>query len=269
MKELLKYALPIFPTSFLVLLNTSLSQLMLNQYVDYSVIGIYSNAVTIANIITIIQSGLNSFWTPFVYEYYKEQKKIQKMHHIISFLMICMAFVITGFSDLIYLILVNNKYWESKRIMAFLLISPICDTISETLGLGIELSKKTYLKLPVYVINIIVNVVSCMLLIPQFGLLGAAMANALASISMLAAKSMIGERFYKCSDTYYRIVIGGLLLIGNAFLNYFYNMFLIKIISSCIGILIMCLLYRESFVLILKNANNIISTMLEKVKSKM
>jgi len=218
--ELSKFAVPIFPTIFLVMLNLSLSQIMLRRYVDFATVGIFSNAVTIAGIITIIQSGLNTFWTPFVYEYYKERKKIQKMHHAITFLMVAFAFIIILGQDLIYYVLVDSDYWESKTVLALLLISPVCDVVSETLGLGIELSKKTYLKLPVYLVNIAVNLGSCLLLIPKYGIIGAAGANALASISMLLVKTVIGERFYRCSDNYSRLIISVILLIGAGVLGF-------------------------------------------------
>lgn len=177
-QDLLKYGVPLLPTTFIIMLNTSLSQLILKNYVAYEMIGIYSNAVTIASIITIIQSGLNTFWTPFVYEYHNEKTKIQKMHHIVSYLLITCGFGIIAFQDLIYLILVNKKYWASKVIMGFLMISPVSETISETLGLGIELSKKTYMKLPVYAVSIVINILACLLLIPKFGIIGAAISNA-------------------------------------------------------------------------------------------
>ena len=249
--DLSKFALPVFPTAFLVMLNLSLSQLMLKQYVDYTMIGIYSNAVTIAGIITIVQSGLNTFWTPFVYEYYKDREKVQQMHHIVAFLMLCMALGIVLFQDVIYWVLVDRQYWASKAIMAFLLIGPISDTISETLGLGIELSKKTYWKIPIYVINIVVNFVSCIVLIPRFGVLGAAMANALASLSMLMVKSVIGERFYRCSNTYYRLVLGMCLVLGNAFVNYYYPTGWLKVITSGIGLVLVCCLYWKTLRILL------------------
>lgn len=246
MMELSKYALPLFPTVFLVMLNTSLAQIFLEKYVDYNSIGIYSNAVTIAGIITILQSGLNTFWTPFVYEYYEQKNKIQKMHHIISFLLILLALMMIGGKDIIYYILVDKQYWSSKLIMPLLLISPVCETISETLGLGIELSKKTYLKLPVYCINIVVNIASCIILIPKFGVLGAAISNVLASLSMLIAKSIIGERFYKCSNNYFSLIIGMSLFLVVAVMNCFIKDFWIRSLISLFAVLILCFLYQST-----------------------
>ena len=260
-KELSKFAIPVFPAVFLVMLNTSLSQLILKNYVDFKYIGIYSNAITIASIITIIQSGLNTFWTPFVYEYHKNQKKIQRMHHIVSYLMIIMALFIVMFQDIIYQILVNKQYWDSKMIMAFLLISPVSETIAETLGLGIELSKKTYLKIPVYITNIIVNVCVSLILIPKFGLIGAAISNAVASLSMMTAKTLIGEKYYKCSDTYFRLIISIILLMCNAVINYFYNIGMAKVAFSSLCIIIVTILYWETF----KYLFNIVNSMIKKI----
>ena len=258
LRELSKYAIPLFPTVFLVMLNLSLSQIFLKKYVDYSMLGIYSNAVTIAGIISILQSGLNAFWTPFVFEYYKEKEKIQKMHHTISFLLIGLALGITLFQDVIYFILVNEQYWASKAIMPLLLISPVCETISETLGLGIEISKKTYLKIPVYLINISVNVLSCIILIPHFGVVGAAAANALASLSMLVAKTIIGEHYYKCSDNYLYLISGMSMLIGIAMLNYFIKSILIRTSIVLVALVVLCIVYKKSLVMLLKNIMSII-----------
>lgn len=242
-KELSMFSLPLFPTTFLVMLNVSLAQIMLRRYVDFVNIGIYSNAVTIAALITIVQSGLNTFWTPFVYEYYRTPSKIIKMHHITSLLMFIMAFSIIITQDIIYFFLVDEDYWASKTIIALLLVSPVSDVLAETLGFGIELSKRTYLKLPVYIINILVNVLACRLLIPQYGIFGAAVANAIASLSMLIAKSAIGEHFYRCSDNYFRLIISMALLIFAGLINYYYHRFIY--IYAVIALITVFIIYQK------------------------
>lgn len=263
-KELSKFSLPLFPTTFLEMLNASLAQIMLRRYVDFSQMGIFSNAVTIAALITIVQSGLNAFWTPFVYEYYKEPSKIQKMHHIFSLLMFIMALLIILLQDPIYYFLVDESYWESKTVLALLVIAPVCDVLAETLGLGIELSKKTYLKLPVYIINIVVNVLACILLIPRYGIFGAAAASALASLSMLVARSIIGEHFYKCSDNYTKIIISMLLLIGTGLVNYYFHSYVY--VATVLSLLLITLIYRTECLIITKQGREYLANKLAKKK---
>lgn len=259
LKEVLRYGLPLFPMVFVVMLNTSLSQLILKNYMEYEMIGIYSNAVTMASIITIIQSGLNTFWTPFVYEYRADPSKIQKMHHIVSLVLILCGFGIIIFQDLIYLILVNQTYWASKAVMGLLMVSPISETISETLGLGIELSKKTYLKLPVYFISILVNILACLILIPKYGIIGAAIANAISSLTMLLIKSLIGEHYYRCSDNYRNLILCMALFIATAFFSCFYNHGAAKIIFAVVCAVITSIAYKKTVRLLLENLRVVIN----------
>lgn len=263
-KELLKYGLPLFPTVFIIMLNTSLSQLILKNYVEYEMIGIYSNAVTMASIITVVQSGLNTFWTPFVYEYRNEQVKIQKMHHIVAYLLITCGFSILAFQDLVYLILVDEKYWASKGIMGLLMISPISETISETLGLGIELSKKTYMKLPVYAVSIVINVLSCLLLIPKYGIVGAAIANAISSLTMLFIKAIIGEHYYRCSDNYTKLIACMTLFIATAISSTLFNNGVMKTSVAILGSIMTTLVYSKTVLTLLKNLKQIKKRILHK-----
>ena len=207
--ELSKYAVPLFPAHFLMALYNSLPMFMLSKYADYSDIGIYSNAVTIASIVTVVQAGLTVFWAPFVYEYYKtEKRKLQLMHHVISISVIGFGFLLILCQYPIYKILVAKQYWQSREIFALLVLSPVCYTISETLGIGIDLVKKTYLKLPVFAINIAVNYLASILLIPRYGVFGAAMATAAASLVMLITKACLGNKYYRCCDNYLKLAFG-------------------------------------------------------------
>jgi O-antigen/teichoic acid export membrane protein len=186
------------------------------------------------------------------------------MHHIISFLLIFLALGMIGGKDIIYLILVDKQYWASRLIMPLLLVSPVCDTISETLGLGIELSKKTYLKLPVYCVNIMVNLGACLILIPRMGVIGAAISNALASLSMLIVKSVIGEKYYKCSNDYFRLIVGMVSFLMVAILNIVIDLLFVRIFIVLIATIILCIVYHETIKDLVNIAQRMLSEKLQK-----
>ena len=139
----------------------------------------------------------------------------------------------------------------------------LCSSLCSKRGI-IELSKKTYLKLPVYVINIVVNVLACILLIPRYGILGAAAASALASLSMLVARSIIGEHFYKCSDNYAKLIISMLLLIGTGLVNYYFHSYVY--VATVLSLLLVTLIYRTECVIITKQGREYIANKLAKKK---
>lgn len=243
-KELLLYALPLCPAAVLVVLNNSIGQLILKKYLDYSAIGIYSNAVTVSAILTILQSGFNNYWGPFVYEHYKtNQKVIMRVHHLLSFGIILFALFIILFQDLIYGLLIGEKYWASKQIFPLLIISPVCYTIAETLGMGIRLTKRTYLNIPVAGINLAVNVGLCLLLIPKWGVVGAASAAAISAIANLLVRSILGETKYRCSDNYAKVSIAMAVLTTVAALHTFMYDSLDKYLLYIAAIIVVSIAY--------------------------
>lgn len=246
-KTLTTYAVPIVPTIFLLNFTNSLPMFMIENFGSYSDVGIYSNAVRIASMIVVIQAGLTVFWAPFVYEYYKtEQKKLQTMHHVISFCVLGFGFLLILFQFPIYKILVDTKYWQSREIFALLILSPVCITISETLGIGIDISKKTYLKTPPYIASIAVNFLLGYLLIPKYGIYGAAIATGFASIVMLVFKAALGNKYYKCSDNYLKLALGISAFTAAGFINIFFTGFVKYGLITAIMLLFIVIYLNEA-----------------------
>jgi len=75
---LLKFGIPLIPVTILSWLNNSIPQFMLKTFVDYSAIGIYTNAVAIANTMNLIQTGFSLYWIPYVYANYKTHQETIK-----------------------------------------------------------------------------------------------------------------------------------------------------------------------------------------------
>ena len=129
---------------FLANVNTSLPKIFLNAYFDAGFVGVYTGCLTLVSIITLIQAGINVFWGPFVFENYKSQQRlIQSMHLVITFAIVFCGLGLLATQDIIYCLL-GNKYRMSQAFYGFLLCSPIYYTIGETVGIGINIKKKTY-----------------------------------------------------------------------------------------------------------------------------
>lgn len=245
-KILLVFGIPLIPASIIAWANTSLTNIIVKEYLDFSALGIYSSALSIASLINIVQAGFNVYWTAYVYENYKtEKKRIGEVHHYITFIMIVGSLVIILLQDFIFLLL-GYEYREASTYFAFLLVSPICYTISETTGLGISIAKKTYNNLIFISVSLIVNVVMAIILIPRAGAIGSAIASAIAGVVYLLIRTMLGERYYKCIDNYSKTVFALGILFGACFLNFYFNKSgSIRDLSITILILFICIIYRK------------------------
>lgn len=243
------FSLPLAPTMLMTILNNSISQLIINKYLSYAMVGLYSSAVSMAGLISLVQGGFNIYWTAFVWKNYKtEQTLIQMVHHLITFVMLITALFIILSQDFIYYFL-GSSYRASKIFFPFLIIPPIAYTISETTGLGIGISKKTYFHFFITILTILINICLCVWLIPKFSLVGAALSSSVAALVRLFMFTFIGEKYYICVNNFPKLCLGiGILFISAVCNVLFFNIIFIKYIIIFIFIIITCLLYKSQAV---------------------
>lgn len=254
LKELFKFGCPQIPVFLLSNANDAIPQLVMNVYVSRGAIGLYSNAISITAILAIVQNSINVFWTPYVYENYKtKQKEIIKIHHCVSYIMLVFTMLICLFMDIIYFILVDKAYWDSKSILPLVLISPLCYTISETLGIGFKIEKKSYWNIVVYAASFMGNLGLCYLMIPKFGIKGAACSVAVSAMIMLILKTLIGEKYYKCTDSNIRLILSFLCYIVCIAPYIFFEKKSLAYMFIVIGIIFISFLYRKEIVFLLYN----------------
>ena len=205
-KELFKYALPLIPVSILMWANSSIPQLVMQRTMDYYSIGIFTSAMALANMILIIQSGFNTFWVPYAYENYKTQTgQFFKVYRYLMCALTIFALLLVCSQDLIFLLL-GEKYRAAKVFFPFLIMGPVCYIAGEVAGIGIDISKKSFYKLYVFIASISVNLSGCVLLRIPLGVAGIALSTSLAAITSLIVTTRIGERYYKVISNYKYLV---------------------------------------------------------------
>lgn len=217
--ELFKYALPLIPVSVLMWANSSIPQLVMQRTMDYYSIGIFTSAMALANMILIIQSGFNTFWVPYAYENYKTQTgQFFKVYRYLMCALTIFALVLVCSQDLIFLLL-GAKYRAAKAFFPFLIMGPVCYIAGEVAGIGIDISKKSFYKLYVFLASITVNLICCVLLRIPLGVAGIALSTSLAAITSLVVTTLIGERYYKVISNYKYLIFCLVSILACAFIT--------------------------------------------------
>jgi len=241
----LKYSLPLLPVAILVFFNTAVIRFLLKDYLSYTALGIFTASVSVAGLLSLIQTGFTTYWTPFMYANYKtEIVLIRRIHSGISFLMISFALFIILFSDLIFLIL-GEEYRGGKSIFALLLVSPVLYTISETTCYGIYINKKTHLQLYCTVFSFLATSILGFLLIPSFGILGAALTNAIGSTVFFLSRTFYGLKEFNSAEKLYRTFCGISILFLASLINYWISDIITRDILITVLLLIILLMYKD------------------------
>ncbi|HAM64160.1 MAG: hypothetical protein A2Y20_01255 [Firmicutes bacterium GWF2_51_9] len=246
--SLAKFGIPLIPVTVLAWMNNSIPQFMLKEFVDYSAIGIYTNAVAIANTMNLIQTGFSIYWIPYVYANYRDNpKQIQKIHRYVTFLM-CTAGIFLIFSQNVIYLLLGEAYRSSKIFFPFLLLSPIAFTIAETTGIGIGISKRSYLNIFSFSASTFTNISVSLYLIPRIGIHGAAISSGVAALVLLLVKTFIGEKYYVTITNYFQTLGSISTIVAATIVNYFiFSNSLLKY-SLIIGLALLLVLINKDIV---------------------
>lgn len=246
--EMFKYALPLVPVSVLMWANSSIPQVVMQKTMDFNSIGIFTSAVTLANVILVIQAGFNTFWIPYTLESYKTQTgQFYKVHRYLLCVLTIFALLLVLFQDVVFLIL-GEKYRAAKEFFPLLILGSVSYIIGETTGIGIDISKKTYFNIVVFGASVFVNILFCLILRRPFGISGIAMAVALAGVVAMCLKTIVGQKYYRSVNSYRYIYITVGLIISSAFVTLYVktmNMKMALLFSLC---LLSVFLYKKEIV---------------------
>ncbi|MFX0548024.1 oligosaccharide flippase family protein [Hathewaya histolytica] len=249
MVDMFSYGLPLIPTSIIVWFLSSMDKIAMRQWSDFNQIGLYSAALKIVAVVTIIQQAFCNFWTPTAYRWYEEKVENNQYIKVSNMLLCIMNFIfifIVLFRDLIIKIL-SPRYSAASPIVPFLLFLPIMYTVSEATSLGISLSRKTSYNILTSLIAALINYILNYLLVPKYGALGAAIATAVSYIVFFWARTLISRKlWFKFSLKYYFFNI--LFMIVLVFVDVFYHNIYLNVLIS----LIILFIDREQINQILK-----------------
>ena len=201
-RALLHYGAPLMPAMLLSTVNGYIPVTLLRMHLGFGSAGIYSMIVTLASAVSLVSSGINAFWPPYVFQNYrKKQEAIQSFHRIVVGIVYYLGVVLIGVRSLIPTIL-GPEYSAATVLFPLLIISPIFYTIGETTGIGLQIAKRSGVYFFINVLGVIANIACAAILIPVFGLIGAGVSTGIAATIVLISKSFVGDRYYNSTGTF-------------------------------------------------------------------
>ena len=184
-KELFNFSYPLILTMALNWLFASLDKITIRTFSNLNEVGIYSGAFKIVALLSVIQSGFSTFWTPTALEHYTKNPEdtsfYKKANDYLSLIFFLLGVNILLFRDVIG-ILLGKKFYNSIFVMPTLVFMPIMYLLSETTMIGIGFKKKTKYFLYVSVIASISNLIGNLFLVPYLGAKGAAISTGISYI---------------------------------------------------------------------------------------
>lgn len=146
LRRALVFALPTLPAILAGWLDSSMGQILIGKYVSVEALGVYSVALSLASVFTLISTSFQNVWSPFLYENYKKpefKRDIRRLFSIIALSLVMISLLLSMFSREIVLLLSNEGYLDACRYITLLCIPMSFYLMLPFASSGVSISRDT------------------------------------------------------------------------------------------------------------------------------
>ncbi len=212
--EMLRFSLPLVLSSAGVFFALYMDRIAIKSLMSMNDLGVYSVGYRVATVISLALTGFQMALTPLIYRNYKNEsapKEIEQIFRVFVALVCPIILVATIFADDILSLMATPDYASAHQVVFVLGMAFVFSNIY-LFAPGVWIAKKTgwitLINLVVAGINLVLNYV----LIPYFGILGAALATCLSAFIGLSLYIILGQVLYPIPYRWFPIIASFSLL---------------------------------------------------------
>jgi PST family polysaccharide transporter len=166
-----------------------IDQIMLGQMIDDEAVGIYSAALRISEVWYFIPMAIVASVFPAILEAKKRSEeqyyqRLQRLFDLIVLLSICVAVPMTFLSTPIISILFGSTYEEAGAVLAIHIWTAVFVFLGVASNRWFIIENRQMLSLQRTALGAMINIILNLLLIPRYGVLGAAWATVISQFSV-------------------------------------------------------------------------------------
>lgn len=196
--EMLRFSAPLVPASLAVFISIFANRFALTQFSSLEQVGVFAVASRVSMMAALLVSGVQAALTPLVYKYHAQPETARQLSEIFAVfsaggLFFCVT--VTLFSHEIILVFSTAQYMDAAPLIALLVPSVLLSQIY-VFAPGIGIAKKTIWQLWISIAAALVSVVANILLVPFFGIWGAAVATFVSSLAFWMLWLRVSQRLY-------------------------------------------------------------------------
>jgi O-antigen/teichoic acid export membrane protein len=258
-RQLLRFGLPLIPAALSGIAIQVIDRPILKALTNDSVVGIYQANYRLGIFMMLVVSMFEYAWRPFFLTTAKEADAKEVFSRVMTYFLLGATFIFLVVSffigDLVRIRivgyhLIREQYWTGLAIVPVILLAYVFTGVSTILAAGVHIEKKTYLLPYTTGAGALVNIGANYLLIPPFGMLGAAFATLLSYAVMAGLLYSIVQRFYRVVYEIRRI---GAIVIVAALLFFLFTIFHISEFSlPYLGVKLLMLVAFPTLLLIFR-----------------
>lgn len=210
-KKMLKFGLPLVPDGLVFIVLSMGDRFFINHYFSTAEVGIYSLGAKFSLLLMVfIIQPLRNIWSATLFSIKKSKDSHNYYIEVFEGFMLA-AFI---FSTLISLfvydalrIMSHTDYWGAYSIVPILFLSQIFLGSDGFVAVGVMLKRKTFYLPIIKVLAATINIFGNFMLVPRYGMYGAAIATSFSFFIMFLLTLSISRKFEKIDYHWNRILV--------------------------------------------------------------
>lgn len=195
-RTMARFGLPLIASNFMLSLVPTMLLFLIRRHSTYTDVGIYSGAAKLVNVLIVIQQVFTVVWVPISYSWIDRgygAEKFLKVARLVSIGMLELFLGVFILKTPLAAIL-GERYLPSAGLLPFLSVQIVLYTISEVYIISVYKTRKTSLSIAVAAVTLVAVLAAGSILVPLFGVTGAALANVTGYLAFFAARYAFSRR---------------------------------------------------------------------------
>ena len=209
LRRMLRFGLPLVPFQLASIVLTSSDRFFLEHYAGTAEVGIYSLGYKFGMIVQLLVAAVQTAWETRMFAIAKEEDAEHKFARIVLYYLTAAGFVGLAISVLCkeaLVIVADPTYFSAYTVVPLIVLSYIAYGGVSITNVALNVKARTELNAPIIIAVAVGNLALNYLLIPRFGMMGAAWATILSYSILLAVEVMVNQRIWRMPLEYGRMV---------------------------------------------------------------
>jgi O-antigen/teichoic acid export membrane protein len=209
LREMNRFGLPLVPSGLALWAINFVDRLFLNTISGAAETGLYSIGVRISSVIIFLFIAFRTAWPAFAYSIEDDREARRTYAFVLTYLLfICcwLSLALGLLAPWIVRILTTPRFYEGARVVALLCFAATAYAGYTVLAIGIGRVRKTQFNWIITFAAAALNIGLNILLIPPYGMIGAAIATLAAYALMFVLMTWNAQRLYPVPYQWRRVV---------------------------------------------------------------
>lgn len=235
-KQMFKFGIAFLPAGLASMIIQVIDRPILQLLTNLDTVGLYQANYKLGIFMMLFVSIFQYAWQPFLIANSQEKDSKQVISKVLTYFTVLGSLILIFLTYFIFIIgttkifgksLIASAYWDGLFIVPIVLAGYLFNGVYVVLTAGMLIKEKTFLA-PLFTgSGAIINVVANFLLIPKFGIVGAAFSTFLSYFVMSIMIYIANQKYYEINFEKYKLLKLFLLIL--AYLIIFYwNLNIIK-----------------------------------------